>query len=70
MKRLLWGTQTHICPRCGGREVRRSRKRGLVEQLVSRILSIHPYRCEECDHRHYRVRLTQASRQTAHRRVA
>jgi len=70
MKRLVLGNHKHTCPQCGSREVRRSKKHGLLEQLVSRVLSIHPYRCEECDYRHFRVRFVHGSRHATHRHTA
>jgi len=40
-----------ICPECGSTEISRSRRRGLLEHYVLRVLQIHPYRCLSCSHR-------------------
>ena len=36
-----------ICPRCGSKHLRRSRRTGLIERLRG-IFGLHPYRCHEC----------------------
>jgi len=36
-----------VCPQCGSRNVRRSRRSGAVEVLKS-SLGRYPYRCKEC----------------------
>lgn len=42
-----------ICPHCRSAEVRRSRRRGFVEHTILRALFLRPYRCQNCDGRHY-----------------
>jgi len=41
------------CPACGGHHVRRSRRNGLVERVLLRVVFIRPYRCLLCDKRFY-----------------
>ena len=53
-----------VCPNCSSVSVYRSRRRGLAEFLLHRVAFISPYRCSECDFRHFRFRLTQSP--TAH----
>jgi proteasome lid subunit RPN8/RPN11 len=36
-----------ICPKCGSRHLRRSRRNGSIERLRG-FLGLHPYRCHEC----------------------
>jgi proteasome lid subunit RPN8/RPN11 len=36
-----------ICPRCGSRQVRRSRRTGPIERLRE-VFGFYPYRCHEC----------------------
>ena len=43
--------QHGFCPRCGSTNVRRSRRRGLLERVLLRLLGLRPYRCEDCDER-------------------
>lgn len=43
----------HSCPSCGANEVRRSRRSGLIEQVVLRVVLMRPYRCLTCDKRFY-----------------
>jgi hypothetical protein len=42
------------CPVCKCRDFRRSIRRGLIERLLSRVLSVKPYRCEVCRTRFFR----------------
>lgn len=44
-----------ICPRCHSGFVRRSRRIGLVDHLISSF-SIYPFRCQLCKHRFHRIR--------------
>jgi hypothetical protein len=34
----------------------RSRRRGVLEKVLCGVLPIHPYRCDECDYRFFRLR--------------
>jgi len=40
------------CPRCDGKNVHRSSRRGIREHAIS-IFSLYPYRCHDCDKRFY-----------------
>jgi hypothetical protein len=42
------------CPDCGSLQTHRSRKRGIVEYVLSAIIFVRPFRCEECDARFFR----------------
>lgn len=41
------------CPRCEGRNLRRSHRVGLRETFLLRMSFVRPYRCLECDRRFY-----------------
>jgi len=43
------------CPSCGGREVRRTRREGLTERLLS-VIYMYPFRCDRCRHRYRAMR--------------
>ena len=38
-----------VCPRCGSKEVRRERRRGLYVRLVCLVWGVRPFRCSACD---------------------
>jgi hypothetical protein len=62
---LIQFSEQKICPRCHGKSVHRSHRRGAVERVVCALLLISPFRCDDCDHRYFRfrpVRETQAHR--------
>ena len=40
------------CPRCDGKNVHRSSRRGIREHAIS-VFSLYPYRCHDCDKRFY-----------------
>jgi YgiT-type zinc finger domain-containing protein len=46
------GRSAH-CPSCGSGEVRRSRRKGVVERSLLKVLGVRAYRCEECDERYF-----------------
>lgn len=46
---------TRQCPACGSFFVRRSQRRGILENVVLRLLLLRPYRCGECYVRHYEL---------------
>jgi transposase-like protein len=50
-------TKSILCPNCASHETRRSRRKGLMERTLFAALFVHPYRCESCDQRYYRLRL-------------
>jgi predicted RNA-binding Zn-ribbon protein involved in translation (DUF1610 family) len=41
-----------VCPECGEEKVRRSRRRTLLDYLLS-LSGLRPYRCRECNQRFY-----------------
>jgi len=42
------------CPNCESRLMYRSRKKGILEHVLSKLLFVHPFRCEGCDSRFFR----------------
>jgi hypothetical protein len=42
----------HLCRHCGSAQVCRSRRRGIVDTLLTVVL-LRPYRCLKCDGRSY-----------------
>ena len=42
------------CPNCGSLLIYRSRKKGILEHVLSKIIFVHPFRCEGCDSRFFR----------------
>jgi transposase-like protein len=47
----MMGRGAH-CPSCSSSKIHRSRRNGLVERSLLKVLAVHPYRCEECDERY------------------
>ena len=48
---VAWMTPVELrCPKCHSEVVRRSRRSGILERLLS-ALYLYPFRCERCDHR-------------------
>jgi hypothetical protein len=45
------------CPSCASHSIHRSRRKGMLEQILHGALFISPYRCNACDERYYRLRL-------------
>jgi predicted Zn-ribbon and HTH transcriptional regulator len=43
------------CPKCGSLAIHRSRRKGLMESVLRWVLYIAPYRCKECNYRHFRL---------------
>ena len=41
------------CPHCGSRRVVRSHRSNLLETLLSLLLLLRPFRCLDCNDRHY-----------------
>jgi hypothetical protein len=39
-------------PSCSSSKVRRSKRNGVVERGLLKVLGVHAYRCEECDERY------------------
>jgi len=42
------------CPNCGSQLTHRSRKQHIFEYVLSAMVFVHPFRCEECDLRFFR----------------
>lgn len=60
------------CPFCMSRAVRRSHRRGFFETLVLPLVLLRPFRCEDCNKRHYNLFFTrpfQENRDEIHRDV-
>ena len=47
-----------ICPNCQGPSCFRSRRRGALEFFFHYVLFTSPYRCEDCDTRYFRTRIS------------
>jgi hypothetical protein len=47
--RLLFAKKMNECPQCEGCKVRRSTRRGLIEQFLYPLFFVWPYRCDHCD---------------------
>jgi hypothetical protein len=41
------------CPKCGGTNVHRSRRKGFYERVLLRLRGLRPYRCVGCNHRYF-----------------
>ncbi len=54
---MKWIQREAECPRCEGRALRRSRRKGWVEWVLHKIFDVEPYHCRNCRHRFLRVRL-------------
>jgi rubredoxin len=42
-------TRKRVCPKCGSKEVRRERRRGLYVRLVCLVWGVRAFRCSSCD---------------------
>jgi hypothetical protein len=42
------------CPQCQSKNIRKSRRRGLLESVVYTLIHVRPYRCQSCDLRFFR----------------
>jgi hypothetical protein len=42
------------CPKCQSKNIRKSKRRGLLESVVSTVAQMRPYRCLSCDSRFFR----------------
>ena len=49
------------CPNCGSLLIYRSRKKGILEHVLSKTIFVHPFRCEGCDSRFFRWSLHEKS---------
>jgi hypothetical protein len=52
------------CPNCCSKKVRRSRRNGVFEKTLLKVLGVRPYRCKECDERYFGVRLQREQPET------
>jgi predicted Zn-ribbon and HTH transcriptional regulator len=46
------------CPLCQSKRIHRSRRKGIVEQLILAMILVRPFRCEKCDYRFFRRSLS------------
>jgi predicted Zn-ribbon and HTH transcriptional regulator len=54
------------CPLCRSKRIHRSKRKGIIEQVILAMIFIKPFRCERCDYRFFRWSITanhDASRQ-------
>ena len=51
--KLVYQIRSHKCPLCGSRDIHRSRRRGIAEQIACRLTPVRPFRCNACDSRIY-----------------
>ena len=49
--------KSSLCPKCASHAIHRSRRKGLLEQILHSVLFVSPYRCNACDERYFRFRL-------------
>jgi hypothetical protein len=56
------------CPKCAGKEVRRSPRRGFFELVVLSSIAMRPFRCQACRNRFYAFKLRNGDSAGAHRR--
>jgi len=47
--------KSSICRNCASPAIYRSRRKGLLEQILHKALFITPYRCGSCDERHFPI---------------
>jgi len=55
-------TEELICPFCGSKRIRRSRRHVFVERVLSPFLKRRPFRCMDCYQRFYRPKTTDPRR--------
>jgi predicted Zn-ribbon and HTH transcriptional regulator len=56
MRSFVFRNAPAVCPNCDSASIHRSRRTGLHESLLHWVLFISPYRCKDCDYRHFRFR--------------
>jgi predicted Zn-ribbon and HTH transcriptional regulator len=49
--------KSSVCPNCASHNIRRSRRKGLLERTLYAALFVNPYRCKTCDERYFRFRM-------------
>ena len=42
------------CPLCHSKRIHRSKRKGIMEQVILAMIFIKPFRCERCDYRFFR----------------
>ena len=65
MKFVISSSSHHVCPNCGGASIYKSHRKGPLEFILRWIFFISPYRCQDCDTRHFRFRFSHSSDSTA-----
>jgi hypothetical protein len=55
----------HHCPNCYSEQIRRSKRRGVIEQTLLTVVALKPYRCLDCYGRFYRWPVRMKSQQIA-----
>jgi hypothetical protein len=50
--------KSSVCPNCASTAIYKSRRKGLLEQLLHSLLFVSPYRCGACDQRYFRFRFS------------
>ena len=56
------------CPLCHSKRIHRSKRKGIMEQVILAMIFVKPFRCERCDYRFLRQSFNtnhHASRQQA-----
>jgi hypothetical protein len=53
--RVVTAEESTHCPSCNSSRLRRTHRIGVLEKTLSKISSLRPYRCKECDERFFRV---------------
>jgi hypothetical protein len=53
---LCFAKTLYNCPQCEGSAIRRTTRRGFVEQVFLRLTLVWPYRCDDCDTRFWGFR--------------
>jgi predicted Zn-ribbon and HTH transcriptional regulator len=46
------------CPLCRSKRIHRSKRKGIMEQVILAMIFIKPFRCERCDFRFFRWSIT------------
>src|ERR1700690_4333466 len=46
-------TMPPSCPICRSKDVRRSKRRGMLESTILNLIPLRPFRCMDCDYRFY-----------------
>jgi hypothetical protein len=62
--------KSSLCPNCGSAATTRSRKNGLLEQILHSVFFLTPFRCNACDERYFRFRMTAPAAEKSSRHTA